>query len=59
MIFSHQVTALAMMAEKECGVVQNAQFPSLWEPLDSPGSIVQSVSLNEMTCNVSVLTILK
>ncbi|PMD44747.1 hypothetical protein L207DRAFT_483787 [Hyaloscypha variabilis F] len=38
---NHQVTALAMMAEKESGIVQNAHFPSLWEPLHSPGSIVQ------------------
>ncbi|KAE8448034.1 hypothetical protein EG329_009957 [Mollisiaceae sp. DMI_Dod_QoI] len=37
----HQVTALAMMIEKEGGIVENPQFPSLWDPLNSSGSIIQ------------------
>jgi hypothetical protein len=41
--FSHQVIALAMMTEKECEIVENAQFPSLWNSFNSPGSIIQLV----------------
>ncbi|CZR60109.1 uncharacterized protein PAC_10004 [Phialocephala subalpina] len=37
----HEVTALAMMTEKECGIVENPQFPSLWNPLNRSGSILQ------------------
>ncbi|WQF87942.1 Putative helicase, Zinc finger, RING-type, Zinc finger, RING/FYVE/PHD-type [Colletotrichum destructivum] len=27
----HQLTALAMMSERECGLVEKPQFPSIWE----------------------------
>ncbi|KAJ0164776.1 hypothetical protein CTA2_225 [Colletotrichum tanaceti] len=27
----HQLTALAMMSERECGYVESPQFPSIWE----------------------------
>ncbi|KAH6635023.1 SNF2 family N-terminal domain-containing protein [Chaetomium sp. MPI-SDFR-AT-0129] len=29
----HQLSALAMMTEKECGVIDDAKFPTLWEKL--------------------------
>jgi len=29
--YSHQLTALAMMTEKERGIVDRPVFPSLWE----------------------------
>ncbi|KAF2792116.1 hypothetical protein K505DRAFT_408838 [Melanomma pulvis-pyrius CBS 109.77] len=35
---SHQLTALTMMAEKECGIVDNPVFPSLWELRLNSGS---------------------
>ena len=38
--FSHQFIALAMMAEKECGIMEISQFSSLWEPFRSSGSSV-------------------
>ncbi|GAB1319449.1 hypothetical protein MFIFM68171_09659 [Madurella fahalii] len=31
-LMSHQLTALAMMIEKECGIVDNPRFPTLWGP---------------------------
>lgn len=34
----HQLTALAMMAEKECGIVDSPAFPSLWEIKCASGS---------------------
>lgn len=33
---SHQIKALAMMAEKEGGVLEGAKFNSLWEVTTSP-----------------------
>jgi hypothetical protein len=33
-----------MMIEKECGIVDNTQFPSLWNTINSSGSIVQLVT---------------
>jgi hypothetical protein len=33
---SHQISALAMMIEKECGNFDDAKFPSLWEPTENP-----------------------
>lgn len=41
---SHQLTALTMMMEKECGVVENAQFPSLWGLSTNFKSALQSVA---------------
>ena len=41
---SHQAIALAMMIEKECGIVENPQFPSLWNPVNNSGSIAQLVT---------------
>ncbi|KAH7359599.1 SNF2 family N-terminal domain-containing protein [Pyrenochaeta sp. MPI-SDFR-AT-0127] len=35
---SHQLTALAMMIEKEQGIVHKSIFPSLWEAADISGS---------------------
>ncbi|KAK4215195.1 hypothetical protein QBC37DRAFT_282203 [Rhypophila decipiens] len=32
----HQLSALAMMTERECGVVDNARFPALWEHSTRP-----------------------
>ena len=29
--YSHQLTALTMMCEKECGLLENTIFPSLWK----------------------------
>ncbi|PVH83872.1 hypothetical protein DL98DRAFT_558686, partial [Cadophora sp. DSE1049] len=37
----HQVTALAMMMEKECGIVDNAKFPTLWNSSNSSGVVTQ------------------
>ncbi|KAF7556254.1 hypothetical protein G7Z17_g1537 [Cylindrodendrum hubeiense] len=31
----HQLAALEMMIERECGVIDGAKFPTLWEPLPS------------------------
>jgi hypothetical protein len=40
---SHQLTALAMMIEKECGIVEKPKFPSLWELTSNPRTTKKSV----------------
>ncbi|KAF8862893.1 hypothetical protein BDZ45DRAFT_702737 [Acephala macrosclerotiorum] len=50
----HQVTALAMMIEKECGIAENAQFPSLWDLLNSSRSemgLGKTLSLLALVCS--------
>ena len=32
----HQLSALVMMTEKECGIIENAEFPTLWEKSVKP-----------------------
>ena len=36
---SHQLRALAMMSEKEHGVLIGSTFPSLWEPASNSNAI--------------------
>ena len=35
----HQIAALAMMIEKECGTFDNATFPALWEPITGQNGV--------------------
>ncbi len=42
---SHQMKALAMMVEKECGVIEGARFGVLWEILQSEDGVSKLFSL--------------
>lgn len=38
-----------MMNEKECGIITNATFPSVYELISQPGAAIESVDLLEET----------
>ena len=40
-LMAHQLTALAMMIERECGTVENSRFPTLWTPVLESDSCIK------------------
>ncbi|KAI5458906.1 SNF2 family N-terminal domain-containing protein [Mariannaea sp. PMI_226] len=37
----HQIEALVMMTEKEAGIYDDAQFPTMWTPFKSPNGVIR------------------
>ena len=40
-LMDHQLTALAMMIERECGAAENSRFPTLWTPVVEGDSCIK------------------
>ena len=40
-LMDHQLTALAMMIERECGTAENSRFPTLWTPVVEGDSCIK------------------
>jgi hypothetical protein len=52
----HQLTALAMMVEKECGISENPLFPAIWELSHTGEATKKSVIDNAIETNQRSLT---